>query len=122
MKFRQLEVRAFNRVKGSYTIPLDEPGLILVEGHNLDYGASASSNGAGKSWIWEAFLWALYGKMSRHGNKPVTTEAVGPRGADVQVAIEVNGEEFLAVRTRPTKGAATCLVCLASSSYLSSLR
>jgi DNA repair exonuclease SbcCD ATPase subunit len=41
---------------------LDETGLTLIEGKNLDEG---DSNGAGKSSIWDGISWALFGSTVR---------------------------------------------------------
>lgn len=41
---------------------LDEAGLILIEGRNLDEGGS---NGAGKSSPWDAVSWCLFGQTMR---------------------------------------------------------
>jgi len=43
---------------------MDGRGLVLVEGVNHD-SPTASSNGAGKSSIYEALFWGLYGKTKR---------------------------------------------------------
>ena len=49
MKYLSLDVRALNRIAAPYHIPLDNGGLVLVEGENRDGGVQASSNGSGKS-------------------------------------------------------------------------
>lgn len=45
-------------------VMLDNRGFVLVEGENLD-SATTSSNGAGKSSIYEAIYWALFGRTKR---------------------------------------------------------
>jgi len=64
MKFKRLFVKNFLSIGeidldfGSYN------GLVLVEGVNKDSKAS-ESNGAGKSSIFEAIYWVLFGKTKR---------------------------------------------------------
>ena len=45
MHFHRLYVAAFNRFRAPFTVPLDTPGLILVEGENRDWQDAANSNG-----------------------------------------------------------------------------
>jgi DNA repair exonuclease SbcCD ATPase subunit len=61
MKFKWIEIKDFMSLK-SISIPLDKPGLIGVFGENLDIGGS---NGSGKSAIWDALVWAIYGRTIR---------------------------------------------------------
>lgn len=64
MKITKLEIRNFLSI-GEMTIDFDNyKSLTLIEGINDD-SSTASSNGAGKSSIFEAIYWCLYGKTKR---------------------------------------------------------
>lgn len=59
-----LRVRAQNFLSlGSMSLELNNQGLILLEGNNLDSNGF-KSNGSGKSSILESITYALYGKLS----------------------------------------------------------
>ncbi len=102
MRFLELAVEHFNRFKEPFRLNLDNQGLVLVEGENRDQGGS---NGAGKSLVWEALLWCLYGKMPRYGDRPVTSQACHPvNGANVSVTVLVGESVYAIRRSRTTKG------------------
>lgn len=63
MKFLSLEIKNFLAV-GHGRVKLDDRGLCLIQGVNLD-DSSATSNGVGKSTIPDALCWALYGVTAR---------------------------------------------------------
>ena len=116
MKFRSLDVQAFNRFRAPFSVPLDGQGLVLVEGINLDGGDALNSNAAGKSLaIVETLLWCLFGKMVRYGDKAIGAEATHPQnGADVAVQVEMQGRDFWIERTRTSKGKPTFGISLGS--------
>ena len=60
MLFKILQIENFLSYKN--TKIEFKPGLYLVDGKNLDEGGS---NGAGKSGIWEALAWSLFGVTTR---------------------------------------------------------
>jgi DNA repair exonuclease SbcCD ATPase subunit len=64
MRFLELAVQNFLSFGRKQTLALADAGLVLVEGDNRDESI-ASSNGAGKSAIADALLWALYGTTMR---------------------------------------------------------
>lgn len=106
MKLLNLNVKAFNRFREPFTIPLHQQGLVLVEGENRDGGDSTSSNGAGKSLaIVETLLWCAFGKMARYRGKAVADEAAHPQnGAHVTVSFEARGLQYAMTRSRTAKG------------------
>jgi DNA repair exonuclease SbcCD ATPase subunit len=71
---------------GSAQVTLADRGLVLVQGENPDE-SSADSNGAGKSSIFDAVSWALYGLTARgeDGDKVVNRTA----GKDCVVSVEI---------------------------------
>jgi DNA repair exonuclease SbcCD ATPase subunit len=106
MKFLNLDVRAFKRLQEAFSLPLDNQGLVLVEGENRDGGDTTSSNGSGKSmYIVEAMVWCPYNRMVRYGSKAVTDEACHSiNGADVSMSVETRGVRHEMRRTRTPKG------------------
>ncbi len=73
-------------------------GLVAVVGHNHD-SLGAGSNGGGKSAIFDAVSWALYGKTLREiGTDDVVR--VGAKSCEVALAFELDGETYFIQRTR----------------------
>ena len=83
---------------GDSEILLDVPGYTLVSGVNNSADDFASSNGSGKSSIWEAISWVLTGETIR-GCKNVTN-INGNDGALVELTFEVDGDEYIVTRTK----------------------
>jgi DNA repair exonuclease SbcCD nuclease subunit len=65
--FRSIEAEDFMCFEG-FSLPLDTPGATLILGRNL-CTAAATSNGSGKTSIFRALTWALYGRILE--DKPV---------------------------------------------------
>lgn len=63
MDLVSLRIQNFGSI-GSLTLPLNKPGLILVTGLNKD-APNADSNGSGKSLLFEAICWCLWGETVR---------------------------------------------------------
>ena len=63
MNFEGLSIANFLTI-GNASLDLDDRGLILIQGENLD-DTSANSNGSGKSSIVDAFCWVLFGETAR---------------------------------------------------------
>jgi DNA repair exonuclease SbcCD ATPase subunit len=77
---------------------LENGGYVLVQGSidgNREY---YSSNGSGKSSIWEAISWCLTGDTIR-GNKDVSNR-YGSDGACVTLSFSVNGTDYIVRRTK----------------------
>src|SRR3990167_11164767 len=64
MKFKTLTVENFLSFRKPQTVPLADLGLVLVRGDNRVSGA-ASSNGSGKTAIFDALCFALFGLTTR---------------------------------------------------------
>lgn len=75
--------------------------LLLITGENLDLPNVCSSNGAGKSLVYEAFCWAVFGRTTRGGLKDGVIGA-SDTGCHVVVEIKcsVTGNEYKIVRYR----------------------
>lgn len=77
-------------------LPLEGQGLVMVCGENLD-NSLLNSNGAGKSAIFEALVWGLFGKTCR-GHKDVVRD--GQRECIVTVYFRSEaGEEYTLTRS-----------------------
>jgi DNA repair exonuclease SbcCD ATPase subunit len=70
MKILSLKVRNFLSIRKA-NVCLADRGILMITGRNLDNPAS-SSNGAGKSALWDALVWGLYGKPIR----PIAVDSV----------------------------------------------
>ncbi len=62
--FTKQYIQNFFRIKEEQVIDLNNQGLVLIIGENSD-SPTSSSNGAGKSTIFEALVWCLWGKTVR---------------------------------------------------------
>ena len=62
--FDRLHIESFMSI-GEADIDLHREGYTLIEGINNCVEDSASSNGSGKSSIWEALVWCLTGETIR---------------------------------------------------------
>jgi DNA repair exonuclease SbcCD ATPase subunit len=96
MKFLRITITSFARFVQPFTLELDGRGLILVEG----------KNGAGKSMMFEAIRWCLFGKMSRYGDERIGSDEVTWNGhpADVRVWFENDKGVFEVRRWRAVGG------------------
>lgn len=64
MKPRRLTITNFRAFKGEQSLIFpDGPGLFFMQGRN-EVDQDLEGNGAGKSTIWEALTWLLFGKTS----------------------------------------------------------
>lgn len=97
VEFIGLHIKDF-MVLGDVSVDLSQPGLVLVEGINLD-DSTVDSNESGKSSISEALLWALFDKTSRGVGKDEVIR-YGADKAEVEVDLKINGEQYLIVRSR----------------------
>lgn len=74
------------------------PGLHFVRGRNLLY-PRLGQNGVGKSSLWQALLWCLYGKTMEGLRNPDIRPWEGERATTVSVLLRVNGKAQRVTRT-----------------------
>jgi len=93
MKFTSLYIKNFMSI-GEMKISLKDRGIILVTGRNADK-PSANSNGSGKSAIWDALIWCLYGRILRDDveSDGVIREDVKSEGCTVKLKMERGDNE-----------------------------
>lgn len=83
MIFNSIRIQNFLSIQ-DITLPLDNQGLVLLNGKNLDNN-SLNNNGAGKSSILEAIVYALYGRTLRG----LKGDAVVHRLVDKNMSVEL---------------------------------
>lgn len=97
MRISKVEIENFLSIEKA-TIEFSDNGLMLVEGWNYD---ANSANGAGKSAIFTAICWAIYGKTPRDVS-PTELIRRGSKQTSVTVLSKTNdSSEFRICRRRP---------------------
>lgn len=87
MRLKSIELREFLSYQHQVVYDLEKPGLVLLEGRNRDNPAF-EANGAGKSALWDAVAWCLFGETLRG----VRGDEVRRRGAtrETQVCVQLH--------------------------------
>ncbi|OCP21998.1 MULTISPECIES: AAA family ATPase [unclassified Ensifer] len=101
MKFTKITIENFMAISQAEFV-LNDRGLILIQGVNLD-DTSAKSNGAGKSSIFDALCWALYGVTARNEAGDAIINDKAGKGTRVAVEIVDSGHIYLVARHRKHK-------------------
>lgn len=99
MQFRDLTIENFMTIGPAQKLWLDDRGLILVQGVNLD-DSSANSNGVGKSTIVDALCWAIYGKTARDESGDAIVNDTVKKNCAVRVTIIDGASEYVITRHR----------------------
>ena len=105
IEFIQVHAEDFGPL-GSVSFHLQRCGLVLIQGENRDT-AAASSNGAGKSHIFKAITWCLFGDTVE-GDRHDAIIRRGAKAASVSV-LWTNGNIQWAVTRRKGKATAETL-------------
>ena len=94
---RKIQISGFGVFAKTVVVDLDLPGLILVTGENKD-SAAASSNGSGKTTVFKAVSWALFGKTI----DGLTTNVVSldENAAEVVLYFDMGKTQFCLERCR----------------------
>ena len=82
------------------TLCLDDPGLTLVLGENLDVGGVNSRNGVGKSTILQAISFGLFGVPLSNIKKDNLVNSVNAKNMVVTIEFESNGKSYRVERGR----------------------
>jgi len=90
----------------------DMSGVILITGINDESGSEKESNGAGKSSIFDALMWSLFGRTRNVFDKELVKDDVihiieGEKRAErckVMVQFEMNNNEYRVTRSRKLGG------------------
>jgi DNA repair exonuclease SbcCD ATPase subunit len=110
VRFIRLEIQDFKAIAKA-DLPLERRGLVLVQGVNEDTDA-ADSNGAGKTTIFEAISWCLFGAIVGQGAR-LAEEVIrlGAERATVVLVLEHDGHEYTIRRRRTARGGSLDLCC-----------
>ena len=107
VEFIEVEARNFRSFK-SFNLNLVEQGITLVQGKLLGDLESVESNGAGKSSLFSAISWAIYGRLPHISGKDVTGDDVvlwsDPKNCFVKVLFLIGNDVFKIVRYRMDPG------------------
>ncbi len=97
MKIISIKINNILSIEDAY-VEFDDTGLMLVQGWNYDVNRA---NGAGKTAIFNAITFALYGKLPR---KITATEILrrGCKTGYVELCVETGGDRYMVRRSRPT--------------------
>ncbi|MCR9222895.1 MAG: AAA family ATPase [Hyphomonas sp.] len=102
MKITNVTIENFLGI-GEAVINLQDKGLVLVQGENLD-DPSADSNGSGKSSMIDAIFWVLFGKTARGlGGDDVVNRVVGKQ-CIVSAELTDGTDTAVITRWRKAKG------------------
>ena len=102
MKILTLEINNFLTI-GTASIKLDNKGLVLIQGTNLD-DKSAVSNGAGKSSIPDALCWVLYGTTARGVSADDVVNDLAGKDCSVSTVLEDEDAYYTVTRYRKYSG------------------
>lgn len=106
MRIKTVSIQGFLSI-GEITLNLESKGTTLVEGDNQD--STADSNGAGKSSIFEAIYWCLYGSTRRGITGDDVVNRHTKTGTMVFLVFEAKGKVFSVRRSRKSKDHGTNL-------------
>lgn len=95
--FEKLKMHNFMSF-GDAEIILNKSGYISIKGINNNLDDSATSNGSGKSAIFEAISWCLTGTTIR-GSKDVVNIKLGGT-AEVELSFTVDNDKYILTRTK----------------------
>ena len=99
--FKNLTIKNFLSVGAvSQSVNLNNGGLTLVLGENLDLGGSGSRNGVGKTVIMNALSYSLYGQAITNIKKDNLLNTINKKNMVVSVEFEVNGSTYRIERGR----------------------
>lgn len=112
MELQAITIRNFLSFGPETTLQLADRGLTLIEGVNMD-DDTAASNGAGKSALIDAIVWALYGSTIRgYSGDEVVNRHTG-QGCAVTLTVLIDDHTYVITRYRkdgPNKNQLTLVV------------
>lgn len=100
MRFEKIELKNFMSYKNQVFDNFDTPGLVLIEGRNLDQGGS---NGAGKSSCFDGLSYGLFGKTVRGDDGEDVINRNIKEECEVTVEFYIGKDEYKVVRKRKSK-------------------
>ena len=94
IRFKELDIENFRSIDKAHIV-LENQGTVIVKGIN-EYEDNATSNGSGKSSIFEAIVFALFEETSS-GEKDVANRIIN-NGFCINLKLEIDGIEYTIVR------------------------
>lgn len=104
LTFSRLTLRDFKDYRGTHVLDIKAlgKGLVYMRGDNqVD---PLGSNGAGKSTIWDAFMWVLTGRTTRGLRNPDVYTWGGSEHARVSLSVFVDGKKHIIKRSTARNG------------------
>lgn len=99
LKFTELVLCEFKSFRGKHTLRLDlAPGLHFVRGRNMDERA-LETNGVGKTTLWDAFVWCLFGRTTKGLRNPDILPWSGRKGTRATLRFLIDGVAHRVTRT-----------------------
>jgi len=86
--FDELKIENFQSI-GNIELSISKRGIVLVQGRN-EYEQNASSNGSGKTSMFSALFWALYGKTSEGILNPAHRDLKGACRVSLSFSVDSN--------------------------------
>ena len=101
IKLKTLTIKNFMSVgAATQVVKLDQPGLTLVLGNNLDLGGEGSRNGTGKTTIINALSFVLFGDAITNIKRDNLINKTNQKNMNVTCEFEVNGHSYRVERGR----------------------
>ena len=100
INFKNIRIQNFLSL-GNIELQLDNKGFVLIKGVNNCPTDNATSNGVGKSSIFEALIWAICGSTSR-GTKEVVNK-YNSGGTKVELDFTIDKDSYKIIRTKEDK-------------------
>ena len=101
IKLKSLTIKNFMSVgAATQVVKLDQPGLTLVLGNNLDLGGEGSRNGTGKTTIINALSFVLFGDAITNIKRDNLINKTNQKNMNVTCEFEVNGHSYRVERGR----------------------
>lgn len=98
MEFLSLKAQNFLTL-GDITLPLNQQGLVLITGVNKD-APKANNNGSGKSALFDAICWCLWGETTRGLSGDQVVNRRFQKDCTVALTFEDEGDTYIVSRHR----------------------
>jgi DNA repair exonuclease SbcCD ATPase subunit len=101
IKLKSLTIKNFMSVgAATQVVKLDQPGLTLVLGNNIDLGSEGSRNGTGKTTIINALSFALFGDAITNIKRDNLINKTNQKNMNVTCEFDVNEHSYRVERGR----------------------
>src|SRR5438046_1724456 len=101
MNFKWLKAKSFLSIgEGGFHIKFDKlSNIVVIKGQNLDISPE-SSNGAGKSSIFEIVVYALFGKLVKDLAHKEIIHKKTKKNLEVEICFSIGNDEYRVRRCR----------------------